>query len=133
MSSRPIILSLTKMHEAGMSLLREAGEVRMASGTDPATLQREVVGADALIIRTGGVVDAAFSRRPMRTNIRSSGRRLDYRNRRNAGAPRTETLAHRFSVDRRRVFSRRNIRLAIFRHHRRASGPRCSRHLALGR
>ena len=28
----------------------------------PATLQREVVGADALIIRTGGVVDAAAPR-----------------------------------------------------------------------
>ena len=32
----------------------------MASALDPATLQREVVGADALIIRTGGVVDAAL-------------------------------------------------------------------------
>ena len=60
MSRRPVILSLTKMHEAGMRLLREAGELRMASATDPATLQREVVGADALIIRTGGVVDAAL-------------------------------------------------------------------------
>lgn len=43
-----------------MRLLREAGEVRMASATDPETLRREVVGADALIIRTGGVVDAAL-------------------------------------------------------------------------
>jgi phosphoglycerate dehydrogenase-like enzyme len=60
MSRRPVILSLTKMHEAGLSLLREAGELRMASATDPATLRREVVGADALIIRTGGVVDAAL-------------------------------------------------------------------------
>ena len=57
---RPVILSLTTMHEAGMSLLREAGELRMASGTDPKTLQREVVGVDALIIRTGGTVDAAL-------------------------------------------------------------------------
>ncbi len=57
-SKRPVILSLTKMHEAGMSLLHAAGEVRMASGTDAITLRREVVGADALIIRTGGVVDA---------------------------------------------------------------------------
>src|SRR6185312_10099267 len=39
-------------------LLREGSELRMASATDPATLRREVVGADALIIRTGGVVDA---------------------------------------------------------------------------
>jgi len=60
MARRPVILSLTKMHEAGMRLLREGGELRMASATDPATLQREVVGADALIIRTGGVVDAAL-------------------------------------------------------------------------
>ncbi|MDR3636177.1 MAG: hydroxyacid dehydrogenase [Isosphaeraceae bacterium] len=60
MSRRPVILSLTKMHEAGMRLLREAGELRMASATDPATLQREVLGADALIIRTGGIVDAAL-------------------------------------------------------------------------
>jgi phosphoglycerate dehydrogenase-like enzyme len=48
------------MHESGMSLLREASELRMASGTEPAILQREVVDADALIIRTGGVVDAAL-------------------------------------------------------------------------
>jgi phosphoglycerate dehydrogenase-like enzyme len=60
MARRPVILSLTKMHEAGIRLLREAGELRMASATDPATLQREVIGADGLIIRTGGVVDAAL-------------------------------------------------------------------------
>ncbi len=59
MSARPIIYSLTQMHEDGMRLLREAGEVRMASGTDPETIRREVVGADAVIIRTGGVIDAA--------------------------------------------------------------------------
>jgi phosphoglycerate dehydrogenase-like enzyme len=59
-SQRPVILSLTKMHDAGMRLLREAADLRMASGTDPETLQREVVDADALIIRTGGVVDAAL-------------------------------------------------------------------------
>jgi D-3-phosphoglycerate dehydrogenase len=59
-SQRPIILSLTTMHDAGMRLLREAAELRMASGTDPATLQREVVDVDALIIRTGGVIDAAL-------------------------------------------------------------------------
>lgn len=60
MSRRPIILSLTTMHDSGMQLLQDSAELRMASGTDPATLQREVVGADALIIRTGGVVDAAL-------------------------------------------------------------------------
>src|SRR4051812_27550192 len=58
-SQRPVILCLTKMHEAGISLLREASELRMASGVDPETLGREIVGADGLIIRTGGTVDAA--------------------------------------------------------------------------
>jgi phosphoglycerate dehydrogenase-like enzyme len=48
------------MHENGMRVLREAGELRIASSVDAETLQREVVGADALIIRTGGVVDAAL-------------------------------------------------------------------------
>jgi phosphoglycerate dehydrogenase-like enzyme len=48
------------MHDSGLSILRAATELRMATGLDPATLQREVVGADALIIRTGGVVDAAL-------------------------------------------------------------------------
>jgi D-3-phosphoglycerate dehydrogenase / 2-oxoglutarate reductase len=60
MTNRPIVLSLTSMHETGLRILREATELRMASALDPATLQREVVGADALIIRTGGVVDAAL-------------------------------------------------------------------------
>ena len=60
MNHRPIILSLTSMHESGLSILREATELRMASALDPATLQREVVGAEGLIIRTGGVVDAAL-------------------------------------------------------------------------
>jgi D-3-phosphoglycerate dehydrogenase / 2-oxoglutarate reductase len=54
---RPIILSLTTMHDSGMRLLRAAGELRLATATDPATLRREIVGADALIIRTGGRVD----------------------------------------------------------------------------
>ena len=60
MSDRPIVLSLTKMHEAGMSVLRAETTLRMASGTTPAILQREIVGADGLIIRTGGVVDDAL-------------------------------------------------------------------------
>src|SRR5262249_62064947 len=60
MRRRPILFSLTGMHESGLRMLREAGELRMASALDPATLRREVVGADALIIRTGGVVDAAL-------------------------------------------------------------------------
>jgi D-3-phosphoglycerate dehydrogenase / 2-oxoglutarate reductase len=60
MKERPILLSLTTMHAAGLRILKESTEVRMASALDPATLQREVVDADALIIRTGGVVDAAL-------------------------------------------------------------------------
>jgi len=72
MEHRPIILSLTTMHESGLRLLREATDLRMASALDPATLQREVVGADALIIRTGGVVDAALLDRGK--NLRVVGR-----------------------------------------------------------
>jgi D-3-phosphoglycerate dehydrogenase len=72
MKRRPTIYSLTGMHESGMQLLREAGELRMASALDPNTLQREVVGADALIIRTGGVVDAALLDRG--NNLRAVGR-----------------------------------------------------------
>jgi D-3-phosphoglycerate dehydrogenase / 2-oxoglutarate reductase len=60
MPSPPVILLVHKMHASGIRLLHEAGEVRFATGSDPATLQREVVGANALIIRTGGVIDAAL-------------------------------------------------------------------------
>src|SRR5262245_54158967 len=60
MGRRPILFSLTGMHDSGLRMLREAGELRMASSLDPATLRCEVVGADALIIRTGGVIDAAL-------------------------------------------------------------------------
>ncbi len=60
MNERPIILMLTKMNQAGMSRLHEAGEVRMASSLEPAILHREVAEADALVIRTAGVVDAAL-------------------------------------------------------------------------
>lgn len=60
MERRPIILSLTTMHDSGMRILQKAAELRMATALDPATLQREVVGADGLIIRTGGVIDAAL-------------------------------------------------------------------------
>ncbi len=60
MERRPTILSLTTMHESGLRILHGAAVLKMASALDPATLQREVVGADALIIRTGGVVDAAL-------------------------------------------------------------------------
>ncbi len=60
MTARPNVLSLTKMHEAGLKIVRDAADLRMASALDAATLEREVVGADGLIIRTGGVVDAAL-------------------------------------------------------------------------
>ncbi len=60
MPRRPTIFSLTSMHDSGMQMLREAGELRMASALDPPTLRREVVGAEALVIRTGGVIDAAL-------------------------------------------------------------------------
>jgi D-3-phosphoglycerate dehydrogenase / 2-oxoglutarate reductase len=60
MQHRPIILSLTTMHEAGLKILRQATELRMASSLEPAVLHREVVGAEGLIIRTGGVIDAAL-------------------------------------------------------------------------
>ncbi len=57
MQRRPIIYSLTGMDESGMRLLRQAGELRMASALDPATLRREVAGIDALVLRTAGVID----------------------------------------------------------------------------
>jgi phosphoglycerate dehydrogenase-like enzyme len=60
MRKRPIILSLTTMREEGMSKLRNAGELRMASSLEPAVLYKEIVEADALVIRTAGVIDAAL-------------------------------------------------------------------------
>lgn len=60
MSERPVILSLTTMREEGMGLLREAGELRMASALTPEVLQREIRDADALVIRTAGTIDAAL-------------------------------------------------------------------------
>ena len=72
MGSRPIILSLTTMREEGMGLLREAGDLRMASSLEPAVLHREIVDADALVIRTAGVIDAALM--DCGTNLRVIGR-----------------------------------------------------------
>ncbi len=60
MTERPVILTLTTMHEDGMRMLREAGELRMASKLDPLTLRSEIADADALVLRTAGVVDAAL-------------------------------------------------------------------------
>ncbi len=60
MSDRPIILSLTGMREEGLGLLREAGELRMATALTPEVLHREVRDADALVIRTAGTIDAAL-------------------------------------------------------------------------
>lgn len=58
MPDRPIILSLTSMHADGLALLRAAGELRMATSIEPAILHREIAEADALVIRTAGVIDA---------------------------------------------------------------------------
>src|SRR3954469_2665903 len=60
MPSRPIILSLTNMAESGLQILRDAGELRMASSLEPAILHREIADADALVIRTAGTIDAAL-------------------------------------------------------------------------
>lgn len=58
MPERPIILSLTSMHADGLALLRSAGDLRMATSLEPAVLHREIGEADALVIRTAGVIDA---------------------------------------------------------------------------
>ena len=58
MADRPILLTLTAMHESGMARLREAGELRMAGSLEPSVLRREIADADALVIRTAGTIDA---------------------------------------------------------------------------
>jgi D-3-phosphoglycerate dehydrogenase len=72
MGRRPIILSLTTMREEGMGLLREAGDLRMASSLEPGVLHREIADADALVIRTAGTIDAALM--DCGTNLRVIGR-----------------------------------------------------------
>lgn len=57
MSARPVILMMTPMHESGMSILRAAGEIRMAKSIEPGPLREQIRDADALVIRTAGVVD----------------------------------------------------------------------------
>ncbi len=57
---RPIILSLTQMAESGLAKLRNAGELRFATSLTPEVLHREIAAADALVIRTAGVIDAAL-------------------------------------------------------------------------
>ena len=56
---KPNIFSLTKMHEAGLGLLRQFGDLRMSTGYDHATICREIPGAEALVIRTQGEINAA--------------------------------------------------------------------------
>src|SRR4051812_29635140 len=56
--SRPVVFSMTTMDESGMRLLHDAAEVRMASALDQPTLQREIGDAEAVVIRTGGSIDA---------------------------------------------------------------------------
>jgi phosphoglycerate dehydrogenase-like enzyme len=60
MSRKPIIYSLTSMHESGMNRLHAVGEVRMGSSFDPTVLQVEIADADALVIRTAGDINAAL-------------------------------------------------------------------------
>ncbi len=60
MADRPILLSITAMHESGMERLRRAGELRMASSLEPSVLHREIADVDALVIRTAGTIDAAL-------------------------------------------------------------------------
>ncbi|MEW4569133.1 hydroxyacid dehydrogenase [Tautonia sp. JC769] len=60
MPDRPRIFMMTHMHEDGMNLLHEAGEVVMTSSLDPEILHREVAGADAIVTRTYGRIDAAL-------------------------------------------------------------------------
>lgn len=43
-----------------MGRLRAAGDLRMASSLAPEVLHREIADADALVIRTAGVIDAAL-------------------------------------------------------------------------
>jgi phosphoglycerate dehydrogenase-like enzyme len=58
-ADKPKILSITKMHEAGLGLLREGGNLIMSSRWDDDTLRREIAGVDALVIRTQGKITAA--------------------------------------------------------------------------
>ena len=58
MPTKPIIYSLTTMHESGMNRLHEAGQVRMATSLKPEVLHKEIVDADALVIRTAGDINA---------------------------------------------------------------------------
>ncbi len=48
------------MRDEGLSILRAAGPLRMASALDAATLQREIADADALVVRTAGDINAAL-------------------------------------------------------------------------
>jgi len=57
-AKKPKILSITKMHEAGMSLLRESGDLKLSPAWDDAKIKREIAGADALVIRTQGEITA---------------------------------------------------------------------------
>lgn len=60
MPDRPRIFMMTDMHEDGMRLLHEAGEVVMTSSLEPDVLHREVAGADAIVTRTYGRIDSAL-------------------------------------------------------------------------
>lgn len=57
MSSKPIVLMLSNMAEPGMRLLSEAAETRMVKATDLEAIEKAIVDADGLIIRTAGKID----------------------------------------------------------------------------
>ena len=58
MAERPRIFMMTTMHDIGMRLLRDAGDVVMTTSLEPEVLHREVLGADAIVTRTYGAIDA---------------------------------------------------------------------------
>jgi D-3-phosphoglycerate dehydrogenase len=69
MPDRPDIFCMTTMHESGMSRLREAGRVRMASALDAETLRNEVGDADAIVCRTHGDIDGPLMDRAPRLKV----------------------------------------------------------------
>lgn len=68
---RPIIYCMTGMHESGMSLLRQAGRLVLATGLDAETLRREVgeLDPDAIVTRTHGDIDGPLMDRAPRLKV----------------------------------------------------------------
>jgi D-3-phosphoglycerate dehydrogenase len=57
------------MHEDGLNILRQAGDLKFASSLEPPVLYEEIAGADALVIRTAGVIDAALMNHAPRLRV----------------------------------------------------------------